>query len=369
MGIATQNPDLRAKFKGKPDDVVNFMTFIARDVREQLAKLGLRSLDELVGRSDLLHQVDFRHGIDLSALLSNPLIEHNSLSQNHQLHKSFDQTVLLPLYKKALSKGLPLKASFPLKNTQRVVGTQLGSEITRIHGAKGLSPDTFSLQFTGSAGQSFGAFIPQGLSLHLVGQANDYVGKGLSGGTIVVQTPNALHPQAHRHSLIGNVAFFGASSGKAFINGCAGERFCVRNSGATVVVEGVGNHACEYMTNGCVVILGDFGYNLAAGMSGGLAYVYDPKHLLAQNTNLDMVDLVELEEMDALKLKALVDEHVLRTDSVLAKTLLQDWDESLKKFIKVYPKDYHRVMDQIQHFQDEGHAYTEAVQLAFNESK
>lgn len=338
MGIATQNPQLREKFVGKPEHVINFMRFIAMEVREIMASLGIRTLDELVGQSHLLKQVHFPNDLDLSALIqSEPEELKVHLSQNHGLNKSFDQKVLLPLFKRSLEKNQSLNASFELNNTHRVIGTQLGSEITRLFGEDGTNEDRYALNFKGNAGQSFGAFIPKGLSLILNGQANDYCGKGLSGGKIIVKTPKEAFYIASKNSLIGNVAFFGATSGSAFIQGLAGERFGVRNSGATLVVEGIGNHGCEYMTNGCVLILGSIGYNFAAGMSGGVAYVYDPLQNLESLCNLEMVQVNHLDKENLKKVHTLLSQHQVLTQSNLADELLQKWDKTQVHFRKVIP--------------------------------
>src|SRR6185369_16074891 len=277
VGVATQDPKLRARFAGDPSHVENFMLFVAREVRELMAELGFRTINEMVGRSDCLEmRTDINHwkahGLDLSAILFQPPVPESvgrfcQTSQDHGLTESLDQTTLLRLCEPALTHQQPVAASLPIRNINRAVGTMVGSEVTRRFGAEGLPDDTIRLTFSGSAGQSFGAFIPRGLTLTLAGDANDYVGKGLSGGKIVVHPPQNATFKAAENVIIGNVAFYGATSGEAYINGMAGERFGVRNSGVSAVVEGVGDHGCEYMTGGRVVVLGRTGRNFAAGMS------------------------------------------------------------------------------------------------------
>ncbi len=368
VGIATQNPTLRQKFVGKPEDVVNFMRFIAQDTREWMAKLGFRSIDDMIGHSELLIQERSLNGINLSNLLGQSLPMTAFSHQNHLLSKSFDQKVLIPYFKHAIEKQEKRSAQFEIKNTYRVIGTQLGTEITRRYGSQGMEDHTISLQLKGTAGQSLGAFIPKGLSLHVEGSANDYCGKGLSGGIISIKTQKQLHPKAHDNTLIGNVAFFGASSGEAYINGCAGERFAVRNSGAKLIVEGIGNHGCEYMTSGEVIVLGNFGYNFAAGMSGGLAYVYDPTQKLLKDGNLEMVDLVKLRDDEINYVYSRLQKHIEYTDSYLAKDLLKDWEKLSRNFIKVYPKELRKYDEALKLKLDLGLSLEDAQYAVFKEN-
>lgn len=368
MGIATQNPERRKKFIGKPEYVVNFMIFIAQEVREIMAELGFRTINEMVGQTQVLKQVDFRNKIDLSAILSNTEAEYGHISPNHSLNKSFDQKVLIPYFKQSLFKGLAQRASFSINNVNRTFGTQLGHEITKRHGGKGLPENHFIIDLKGVAGQSFGAFIPSGITLNLEGYANDYCGKGLSGGSIIVKRFSDLNYKAESNSIIGNVAFFGATSGEGYINGCAGERFAVRNSGAKLIVEGIGNHGCEYMTNGEVIVLGQYGYNFAAGMSGGIAYVYDPLKQIQQKANTDMVDLFETSLDEKAYLKQRLSKHIEKTDSVIAKEILSNWNTNAKAFIKVYPKELHSIHLKIEEKIKTGLSYQVAQLEVFNES-
>ncbi|WP_338450948.1 glutamate synthase large subunit [Niallia oryzisoli] len=353
VGIATQNPELRKKFLGKPEHVENFMRFIAQDVREIMASLGIRTINELVGRTDLLSQSEQAKShwkakdLDVSAIfyqpdgsVNNGMV--NKQKQNHGLEKSLDYRELLSVSQPAIEKMEKVEASFQIQNINRTVGTLLGSEITKRYGANGLPEDTIQLSFTGSAGQSFGAFIPKGLTLSLEGEANDYVGKGLSGGKIIVKPSekSAIIPQDN--TIIGNVAFYGGTSGEAYISGLAGDRFCVRNSGVHAVVEGVGNHGCEYMTGGRVVILGSVGNNFAAGMTGGVAYVYaDSLDEFQQQCNQELVVLEALEEeQDRNEVFKLVQNHYNYTGSLKAYDILNHWNQTLSKWVKVIPKEY-----------------------------
>ncbi len=307
-GVATQDPRLREKFKGKPEHVVNFMRFIAQELREIMAQLGFRTLEEMVGRVDKLEaRKAVQHwkakGIDLSTLLYSPEVDPDwgrfqQDEQDHGIERSLDMTVLMDLCRPAIERGEDVVAELPIRNVNRVTGTIVGSEITRRHGAKGLPEDTIRLHFRGSAGQSFGAFIPPGMSLSLEGDANDYVGKGLSGGKIAVFPPTGSRFPAEDNIIVGNVALYGATSGEAYIRGMAGERFCVRNSGANAVVEGVGDHGCEYMTGGRVVVLGATGRNFGAGMSGGIAYVLDEHGTFGAHVNSQMVNVEQLDRRD-----------------------------------------------------------------------
>ncbi len=356
VGIATQNPKLRAKFTGRPEDVVNFFTFIAQEVREYLAQLGYSSLDEIIGRTDLLDvrkAVDHwkAQGLDFSAILYRPEVGPEVATrcvreQDHGLEKALDQK-LLELAAPALERGEKITIEMPIRNVNRTVGTILGSEVTRRYGFSGLPDDTITLRFTGSAGQSFGAFLPSGITMWLEGDANDYIAKGLSGGKIIVYPPRGSTFVPEENILIGNVALYGATSGSLFARGVAGERFCVRNSGAMAVVEGTGDHGCEYMTGGRVVILGPTGRNFAAGMSGGIAYVYDPDGDFPIRCNLEMVDLEPLEEPEDLDLvRGLMERHREYTGSTVAERLLRQWPQVASKFVKVMPKDYKRALQE-----------------------
>ena len=379
VGVATQDPRLRAKFAGKPEHVVNFMRCIAQEVREIMAKLGVRKLEDLVGRSDLLEMgpaVEFykAKGLNLEPILHRPKVAATvgrfcQKQQDHGLEKSLDVTTLLPLCKPALENGDPVAATLPIRNTNRVVGTILGSEVTKRFGAKGLPDDTIQLHFHGSAGQSFGAFVPPGITLVLEGDANDYVGKGLSGGRIVVVPPKGSTFVPSENVIIGNVAFYGATGGEAFIRGMAGERFGVRNSGVSAVVQAVGDHACEYMTGGRVVVLGPTGKNFAAGMSGGIAYVLDEKGEFPRNCNMEMVKLYKLEDgAEAEEVLTLIRKFAQYTGSERAWQVLAQWDEMLPKFVKVYPNDYRRVIETQKRFKDQGLADEDAVMAAFEEN-
>ncbi len=356
VGIATQNPKLREKFTGKAEHVVNYFRFVAEEVRELMAQLGFRSIDDMIGRSDLLDMkraiTHYKaRGLDFSKIFYRPETPPGSsvrkaIEQDHGLDKALDQE-LLPLAEPALARGESVEIARPIRNVNRTVGTILGSELTRKYGAAGLPDDTIKLRFTGSAGQSFGAFVPRGMTLNLEGDANDYVGKGLSGGKIIVFPPRESTFAAEENVVIGNVALYGATSGRAFFRGRAGERFCVRNSGALAVVEGVGDHGCEYMTGGVALVIGTTGRNFAAGMSGGAAYVLDEADEFRARCNLDMVALEKLEEPDDVELvRDLLIQHAGYTKSPVAARLLGDWDWAVTKFIKVMPVDYRRVLDQ-----------------------
>ena len=356
VGVATQNPRLREKFEGRAEHVVNFFEFVAEEVRELLAELGYRSLDELIGRSDLIdarRAVDHykAQGVDLSAILYRPQVaEHVATrrvaEQDHGLRHALDQE-LVRLAAPALERGEPVDVALPIRNVNRVTGTILGSEVTRRHGAGGLPPDTITFRFSGSAGQSFGAFLPRGMSLLLSGDANDYFGKGLSGGRLVAAPPPASTFAPEENVIVGNVALYGATGGSAFIRGVAGERFCVRNSGAHAVVEGAGDHCCEYMTGGRVVVIGPTGRNFGAGMSGGIAYVLDEAGDFAIRCNREMVDLEPLaEEEDATLVRGLLERHRDATGSAVADALLNDWAGAVSRFVKVMPRDYRRVLEE-----------------------
>ncbi len=370
VGVATQNPVLRRRFTGKPEFVVNFFEFVAEEVREYLAALGFRTLDEAIGRVEMLDTRDaVEHwkasGLDLSPILHMPeLPEGTALrrvtEQDHGLEKALDNT-LIQLAEGAIEHGTRVKLELPIRNINRTVGTMLGHELTRQRGAGGLPDDTIDVTFTGSAGNSFGAFVPRGITLRLIGDANDYVGKGLSGGRLTLRPPADAGFAAEEQIIGGNVILYGATSGELFARGVVGERFCVRNSGATAVVEGVGDHACEYMTGGRAVILGPTGRNLAAGMSGGIAYVLD---LVPERVNGEMVDLEPLDPGDAAFVRDLVERHLAETGSAVARRLLADWDAAAARFTKIMPRDYRRVLDAMAKAEAEGRDVDEAVMAA-----
>ena len=376
VGIATQNPELRKRFKGKPEYVMNFMRFVAQELREYMARLGVRTVDELVGRTDLLkkkeHIANSRAAqVDLSQILGNPYEGqkvagyYEKQAYDFKLEETVDQRILLKKLKSALSSGQKRSLSMDVSNVDRTLGTMLGAEITR-HYPDGLAEDTFTVSCTGSGGQSFGAFIPRGLTLELVGDSNDYFGKGLSGGKLIVYPPTGVKFKAEENIIIGNVALYGATSGKAFINGVAGERFCVRNSGATAVVEGVGDHGCEYMTGGRVVILGPTGKNFAAGMSGGIAYVLDENRDLYKRLNKSLVSFGEVtNKYDVQELKAMIQEHVAYTNSRKGKEILDHFGEYLPKFKKIMPHDYQRMMNTIVQMEEKGLSSEQAQIEAF----
>ena len=376
-GVATQNPELRKRFKGNPEYIINFMRFIAQEMREYMAKLGIRTMDELIGRSDLLVQRSFPAGskeskIDMSNILTNPYVGKNVPQHFHpkdafdfKLAETIDETTIIPAMQEALAKKKKKTLKLNVSNLNRTLGTLFGAEITRKY-YNTLEEDTFTLQCKGSGGQSFGAFIPKGLTLELEGDSNDYFGKGLSGGTLVVYPPKDAKFQADENIIIGNVALFGATSGKAFIAGVAGERFCVRNSGATVVVEGVGDHGCEYMTGGCAVILGKTSKNFAAGMSGGIAYVLDEESDLYTKLNKALVGFSKVTHPeDVAQLKELITEHVARTHSVRGQEILDQFDAYLPKFKKIVPHDYAKMLRSIRQFMDQGLPQEEAKIEAF----
>ena len=379
VGVATQNPELRARFAGKPEYVENFMRFIAQELRENMAALGFRSITDMVGRTDRLSPDRLAahpqaKGLDLSPLLHQPAtgvdgqppVRCCTTAQDHGLDNSLDQKILIPIARPSLENGTAVEATLPIHNTDRVAGTQLGSEISRRYGAQGLPPGTIRFNFQGSAGQSFGAFIPQGMNLHLEGDANDYLGKGLSGGAISVVPPHGAAFRPEDNIIIGNVALYGATSGECFVRGQAGERFCVRNSGAQAVVEGVGDHGCEYMTGGRVVVLGPTGRNFAAGMSGGIAYVLDASGRFAEHCNTEMVDLCLLAgQPDEMEVRSLIERHVAATGSERGARILREWSGSRQRIIKVMPRDYARMLDAIAEAEAEGLSGDEAVMRAF----
>ncbi|MFN8091109.1 MAG: glutamate synthase large subunit [Vicinamibacteria bacterium] len=379
VGVATQDPRLRAKFAGDPAHVVNFMRFVAAEVREHMAALGFRRIEEMVGRTDCLETEQAvahwkARGLDLTPIFHRPDVgpevgRYCQIAQEHGLEASLDKTTLLELCRPALERGEKVAATVPIRNRNRVVGTILGSEVTRRHGAAGLPDDTISLTFQGSAGQSFGAFVPKGVTLTLEGDANDYVGKGLSGGRIVVYPPRGSTFVPEQNMIVGNVALYGATGGEAFFNGAAGERFAVRNSGAHAVVEAVGDHGCEYMTGGRVVVLGRTGRNFAAGMTGGIAYVLDDDRDFAKRCNKEMVSLRILEEPEEVELvKDLVFRHARLTGSPRAQKVLVDWDVVVPRFVSVVPNDYKRVLDAQRKMREAGLSPEEAEMAAFEQN-
>ena len=381
VGVATQNPELRKRFKGKPEYVENFMCFIAEEVRELMAKLGVRQLDELIGRTDLLKvrddiQDDERtKKLDLSAIIDNPFAKDKKHLYNpkdaydFKLSKTMDEKVFLKKFKHALETGEKAKISARISNVDRALGTILGSEITKNLGDD-VPADTFTVECIGSGGHSFGAFIPKGLTLTLEGDSNDYFGKGLSGGKLVVFPPENVQYKAEDNIIIGNVALYGATSGEAYINGMAGERFCVRNSGAHAVVEGVGDHGCEYMTGGCVVVLGPTGKNFAAGMSGGIAYVLDENSDLYLKLNKELVSSNAVtDKYDVMQLKDMIREHVEATDSERGKEILANFSEYLPKFKKIIPHDYQAMLQAIAQMEEKGLSNEQAQIEAFYQLK
>ena len=357
VGIATQNPRLREKFRGRAEHVINFFHFIAQEIRELMAQLGFRTIDEMIGRSDLLdtrNAIDHykAKGLDFSKIFYRPAVGPDVAvrkvrDQDHGLESSLDWTTLLPACEPALERGEPVSLELPIRNINRTVGTILGSELTRRHGSAGLPDDTIQLRFTGSAGQSFGAFLPRGITMTIEGDSNDYVGKGLSGGKIIIFPPRTARFVAKDNVLIGNVALYGATAGQAFFRGRAGERFCVRNSGAHAVVEGTGDHCCEYMTGGVAVVIGPTGRNFAAGMSGGMAFVFDEHQEFPRRCNLEMVELEPLGEPDDIELvRDLLIQHAGYTGSPVAARLLNEWERAMSQFVKVMPRDYRRVLNE-----------------------
>ena len=373
-GVATQDEKLRARFTGKPEYVENLMIFIARELREIMARLGIRSVAELVGRIDLVRQKsqddNFKLSrVDLKRILFRPYIDasvgHMHMTdQNHELERTLDMSKLLRMCRPAIEDQKPIRAKLAINNINRVVGTLVGSEVTRRYGESGLPDNTIKLNFEGSAGQSFGAFIPKGMTLELEGDANDYLGKGLSGGTITVYPPKKSIFEADENILIGNVAFYGATSGTSYINGVAGERFAVRNSGITAVVEGVGDHGCEYMTGGEVLVLGKIGRNFAAGMSGGYAYILDCDE---RYVNTGLVELRPVNNDDLKRIKELVEQHVLHTNSAKGRHILENWNNFVNRFTKVVPVAYEEMHAAIERYKEQGLSLEEAQLAAFKE--
>ena len=382
VGVATQDPALRARFTGDPAHVVNFMRFVAQEVREYMAELGFRTVDEMVGRSERIEMrraVDHwkARNLDFTRILFKPTVPKHygrtcQIPQDHGIERTLDATTLLELAKPAIEECKPVQASLPIRNTMRVVGTMTGSEITRRYGAVGLPEDTIRFHFKGSAGQSFGAFIPKGLTLLLEGDANDYIGKGLSGGKVVVFPPREASFVPEENMIVGNVAFYGATGGEAYIRGLAGERFCVRNSGLHAVVEGVGDHGCEYMTGGRVVVLGPTGRNFAAGMSGGVAYVLDADGQFIPRCNKEMVGLTVLslveDPAEALVVRGMIERHVEWTQSAHGKRILERWAEHLPRFLRVLPHDFRRVVDAQRKMRESGLSAEDAEMAAFEQN-
>lgn len=380
VGIATQNPELRKKYTGDADHVANFMRFIAMEARELMAELGFRTINEMIGRTDVLEtNKAIKHwkaeGLDLTQLLYQPDLpekvgRYATVKQDHGLKHTLDVQELLPRCRNAIDTGEPVEVSTAIRNIHRATGTIIGSAISRKYGAEGLPEDTITLNFQGSAGQSFGAFIPKGMTLNLIGDSNDFVGKGLSGGKIVVKPAADSTFLPEKNIIIGNVSFYGASAGEAYIHGMAGERFAVRNSGAKIVVEGVGDHGCEYMTGGRVVILGDTGKNFAAGMSGGVAYVLDEDETFSARCNAEMVHMQPLADLvEIAELKEMVENHVRYTGSLNGKRVLDHWEILSAKFVRVIPKAYLKINERISKLQDSGMAKFDAEMAAFEESK
>ena len=369
VGVATQNPELRKRFSGKPEFVVNFFEFIATEVREYLSALGFRSIDEAVGQVEFLDAADaIAHwkasGLDLEPMLHAPVEvdepRRHLVDQDHGLEKALDNT-LIALAEGALNERIPVKFEIPIRNVNRTVGTMLGHEVTKRYRGEGLPDNTIDITFTGSAGQSFGAFVPRGITLRLIGDANDYVGKGLSGGRIIVRPYHEASFAAHHNVIAGNVLLYGATSGEMFVRGVVGERFCVRNSGAYAVVEGVGDHGCEYMTGGVVVVLGATGRNFAAGMSGGIAYVIDVD---PARVNTEMVEVEPLDAADCDQLLLLVRKHADETGSLLAAEMLSQWSKTVERFAKIMPRDYKRVLAARARAEHEGLDVNEQIMAA-----
>jgi glutamate synthase domain-containing protein 3 len=358
VGIATQDPELRGRFSGSADHVVNLFTFIAREVREVMAEIGVRKFEDLIGRADYLEADDaIEHwkssGVDVSNILFKPVMPANVATHNvckQDLSVDLDNALDHRLIKesaKALDNKEKVNLDINIGNTHRAVGAMLSNQISIKHGEEGLPEDTINIKFKGSAGQSFGAFLARGVTFNLSGDANDYVGKGLSGGHIIVRPPAESTIVPEDNIIAGNVILYGATAGKLFLRGVVGERFCIRNSGCHAVVEGVGDHGCEYMTGGVSVILGETGRNFAAGMSGGIAYVLDRNKQFDIHCNKGLVDLVSVDEEEDIELlKKLIQEHHQFTDSSVAKKILDEWEETLPQFVKVFPRDYRRVLEE-----------------------
>jgi glutamate synthase domain-containing protein 3 len=375
VGVATQKPELRAKFAGEPAHLERYLLFVAEEVRQIMAQLGFRRFDDMVGRVDLLHgrkAIDHwkARGLDFSAALWQPDASEGRAircvrSQTETLQSHLDWQILEKTMP-AIDNGEPVKYEGPIRNVHRAVGAILSNRIVRRHGMQGLPDGTIEVTLTGSAGQSFGAFLAAGVTLRLIGDSNDYVGKGLSGGRIVVQTPPTARFAAHENIIVGNTLLYGATSGEAFINGVAGERFAVRNSGAVAVVEGLGDHGCEYMTGGTVVVIGRTGRNFGAGMSGGVAYVLDEHQLFDTLCNLDMVDLESLwQDEDEALLHFLITQHQKWTGSEQAQRILDNWDEMAGKFVKVMPIDYREALDRQREREEMRDPFTPATEEVY----
>ena len=356
VGIATQDPELRKNFKGKPEHVINFMYFVAEELRGIMAQLGFRTVDEMVGQSQKINMEDAiknykTKGINLSKILYKPNVPENTplkniTTQDHNLENVIDFKILKEA-KLAVEKKIKMSLSYKIKNTDRTVGTILSNEISKLYGAKGLPKDTLELNFKGAAGQSFGAFGTHGLSLIVDGNTNDYFGKGLSGAKIIVKVPKEADFKSEENIITGNVALYGATAGEAYINGIAGERFCVRNSGAQAVVEGVGDHGCEYMTGGTAIILGDIGRNFAAGMSGGTAYIYKTKNFDKRNFNTEMIEFENPSDQDLDLVKTLIENHFTYTSSKVAEKILNDWKKESSNFVKIMPTEYKLALEKM----------------------
>jgi glutamate synthase (ferredoxin) len=379
VGVATQDPRLRARFSGDPAHVENFMRFVAQELREIMAKLGFRTLNDMVGRTDKLSPWKaIEHwkarGLDLTPILHQPSVapdvgRYRQQAQDHGLEKSLDVTKLLGLCQPAIERGEKVEVELEIRNVHRVVGTIVGSEITKRHGPNGLPDDTVHLKFKGSAGQSFGAFMPRGMTHELEGDANDYFGKGLSGGRIIVYPPKGSTFVPEENIIIGNVALYGATGGEVFVRGMAGERFGVRNSGANAVVEAIGDHGCEYMTGGQVIVLGKAGRNFAAGMSGGVAYVLDEAGDFASRCNQELVGLEKLTDANEIEqVWKLIQRHQAYTQSERAAKILADWPNYLAKFVKVMPQDYKRVLLSLKRVESQGLSGDDAIMAAFEEN-
>jgi glutamate synthase (NADPH/NADH) large chain len=365
VGVATQNPDLRKNFSGKPEFVETFFEYIAEEVREILAQLGFKTMQEAIGHVEYLDTrkaIDHwkASGLDLAPLLVRPDVVsplHNTIKQDHGLDKALDNE-LISLAAPALEKGESVKIDLPVRNVNRTVGTMLGAEVTRKYGVEGLPSGTIDVVLHGSAGQSLGAFIPSGVSIRLYGDSNDYVGKGISGGRVVVRPDEKASFKSQNNVIAGNVIGYGATSGEIFIRGVVGERFCVRNSGALAIVEGIGDHGCEYMTGGTVIVLGQTGRNFAAGMSGGRAFVLD---LESANVNSEMVDILAVPADQIGILKENISMFHAETGSEIAADLLKNWEKSLSRISLVMPRDYARVLAAMERAVREGLPVDELV--------
>jgi len=354
VGIATQNPDLRKRFKGVPEYIVNYMSYLAQEVREHLAELGFKKLDDIIGRTDLIEIKATDHwktkNMDLSPLLHQPKTTdgsaiYNKDKQHHKIDKILDRQLITDSLD-AVKNKKAVTLTYPIRNVDRTVGAMLAGTIAKKHGKVGLPENTINITFNGSAGQSFGAFLTKGMSFTLKGDANDYLGKGLFGGRIVVTPPDESTIIPEENIIVGNTVFYGATQGEAYIRGIAGERFCVRNSGIETVVEGAGDHCCEYMTGGTVVILGKTGRNFGAGMSGGIAYVLNESKDFDFYCNHELIELYPVKSSrDKTTLKSMIEKHVDYTKSTVGQNILDNWDEMLPKFVKVIPSEYRKIMD------------------------